>query len=413
MIHNILDTSVLMENPHIFNSLEDMIIIPIDVIKELDNNKTRSDLGGKNAREAIRIISKHMSSQSAGVQKSDNAFNLIISHKEFKNTSPDDSVIKTALLYKTKSKIVILHSNDLALRLKAIAKGLNVSEIIKPTQLDIYTGMSEIEVSSGFINDLYSTSEMMVPQEMDGKFYPNEFVVLKSGKQSAIAKYKNKKFVKIQQHKKIFGIDPRSKEQDFALELLLDSSVELVSLIGKAGTGKSLLTLAAGLHQTLETGLYEKMIVIKPIISVGKEMGFLPGGESEKLEPWVQPIKDNLLLLLGNKKQLVDKMLEDGTIEIEPLCFIRGRSIPKSFIFVDEAQNCSIHELKTIITRASEGSKIILCGDVNQIDNYSIDLFTNGLSQVIDKFKKYDISGHMTLMKGQRSNLASIASDIL
>jgi PhoH-like ATPase len=212
----------------------------------------------------------------------------------------------------------------------------------------------------------------------------------------------------------VWGIDARNKEQSFALELLMDPDVEVVSLIGQAGSGKTLLAVAAGLEQVLgDDNEYKKLIVSRPIQPLGKDIGFLPGTLEEKMDPWLMPIKDNLEFLLGNDRDTVKMYFEKGVIEIEAITYIRGRSITNAFIIIDEAQNLTRHELKTILTRVGEGTKIILTGDIEQIDNIYIDETSNGLTYAVEKFKEYDISGHITLQKGERSKVATLAAKIL
>jgi len=229
----------------------------------------------------------------------------------------------------------------------------------------------------------------------------------------------------------VFGLRPRNKEQTFSLDLLMDENVKLLSMVGKAGCGKTLLAIAAGLEQLNSIGSqpkYQKLIVSRPVQPVGKDIGYLPGTLEEKMEPWIAPVKDNLDFLLGiNGKKSVRKskdnlmssdpylelMQQRGLIEIEAISFIRGRSIPNAFIIIDEAQNLSMHELKTIVTRVGEGTKIVLTGDIEQIDNVDVDAYTNGLTYAIEKFKEHSIAAHVTLLKGERSHLATLASKIL
>jgi len=209
---------------------------------------------------------------------------------------------------------------------------------------------------------------------------------------------------------------PRNKEQQFALDLLFDSNIELVSLIGAAGTGKTLLATAAGLeqvvHSTKKNGGYDKLIITRPVQPMGRDIGFLPGSIEEKMAPWIAPIKDNLQFLFGDKTAL-EMQIDQGTIEIEAMTYIRGRSIANAFIIVDEAQNLTMHELKTIITRVGDNTKIVLTGDIQQIDNVYVDAVSNGLTHAVEKFKEQEISGHITLNKGERSTLATLASEIL
>ena len=249
---------------------------------------------------------------------------------------------------------------------------------------------------------------------------------------SAIGKYiePEKKLVPVSKIEQAFGLKPRNKEQSFSFDLLFDTNINLLTLVGPAGTGKTCLTLAAALEQLRGIGStprYDKLIVSRPVQPVGKEIGFLPGTLAEKMEPWIAPIKDNMSFLLGSKRtdrgnndrkrrfedSYLSLMQEKGIIEIEAITFIRGRSIPNAIIVIDEAQNLTVHELKTIVTRVGEGTKIILTGDLDQIDNVHVDVYTNGLTYAIEKFKQYPMAGHVTLIKGERSALATLASKIL
>ncbi len=217
----------------------------------------------------------------------------------------------------------------------------------------------------------------------------------------------------------IWGIQPRNREQQFAFDLLLNDEIQLVTLVGKAGTGKTLLAIAAGLHKAGDEGVFSRLLVSRPVFPLGRDLGFLPGDVEEKLAPWMQPIFDNVELLLGaveergKRKRGYKELVDMGMLEIEPLTYIRGRSIPKQYMIVDEAQNLTPHEIKTIITRAGEGTKIVLTGDPYQIDNPYVDSSSNGLTYVVEKFKKEEISGHVTLTKGERSPLAELAANLL
>ena len=218
-------------------------------------------------------------------------------------------------------------------------------------------------------------------------------------------------------HEGVLGLRPRNREQSFALDLLLDDSIKLVTLVGKAGTGKTLLALAAGLKRTVEDGVFTRMLVSRPIIPLGRDLGFLPGSVEEKLNPWLQPIFDNLELLLGsgaNKKiPPLSKLVDDALIQVEPLTYIRGRSLPHQYLIVDEAQNLTPHEVKTIITRSGEGTKVVLTGDPYQIDNPYVDSASNALTIVADRFKHERVAGHIVLSKGERSELAELAANLL
>ena len=215
-------------------------------------------------------------------------------------------------------------------------------------------------------------------------------------------------------HKKgIWGVKPRNKEQIFALDLLKDKNINIVTLVGSAGTGKTLLAIATGLQHVMEAKHYKRLVISRPIQPMGRDIGFLPGTMEEKMAPWVAPIQDNLRFLMGNDRETLDMYMANGTIEVEALTYIRGRSISDAFIIIDEAQNLTAHELKTILTRVGENTKIVLTGDVEQIDNAYIDETSNGLTHAVEKFKSLDIAGHVTLLKGERSKVATIAAKIL
>jgi len=275
------------------------------------------------------------------------------------------------------------------------------------------------------IDQFYEGKEIVLEKE-DLIAYPNQFIMLVSNsneKKTALAKFVDfkKALVKVNgafNKKGIWGVSPRNKEQAFAADLLMDPDVQVLSLIGKAGSGKTLLALAAALAQIMDSGdsktrRYKRLIVSRPIQPMGRDIGFLPGSMEEKMAPWIAPIQDNLQFLMGNDRETVQMYVDNGTIEIEALTYIRGRSISNAFIIVDEAQNLTTHELKTIITRVGEDTKIILTGDIEQIDNVYIDETTNGLTYAIEKFKEYDLAGHITLIKGERSKVATLASKIL
>ena len=238
-------------------------------------------------------------------------------------------------------------------------------------------------------------------------------------KKTALAKFisYSSPLRKVLKHKNVWGLKPRNKEQSFAIDLLMDPSVSVVSLVGKAGSGKTLCAIAAGLEQTLETGKskeapYKRLIVSRPIQPMGKDLGYLPGTLEEKMDPWLSPIWDNLEFMMGDKKT-VDMYVDDGIIEIEALTYIRGRSIANAYLVIDEAQQLTQHEVKTILTRVGENTKIVFTGDIEQIDNVYVDEFSNGLTYVVERFKPYDLSGHVKMEKGERSKVATLAAKVL
>ena len=269
------------------------------------------------------------------------------------------------------------------------------------------------------IEDVYADKGVFLDPEISA-LNPNQFIMLISNsneKKTALVRFRNYitpvKKASLPE-KTVWGLKPRNKEQGFALELLLDPQVQLVSLVGQAGSGKTLLALAAALQQTLgRDKIYKKIVVTKPVEPVGKDIGFLPGTMEEKMMPWLAPIQDNLQYLLGDDKMTLNMYVDDGKIEVEAMTYIRGRSISNAFIVIDEVQNMTQHEIKTVLTRVGEGTKIVLTGDVEQIDNVYIDATNNGLSYVVEKMKSQDISGHITLSKGERSKVATLAAKLL
>jgi PhoH-like ATPase len=265
----------------------------------------------------------------------------------------------------------------------------------------------------------YAGEEVFIEEE-ELKLNPNEFVMLVSNqneKKTALGRFisyeRPIKLLNSGKKRNLWGLKPRNKEQIFAIDLLEDKNINVVTLVGKAGCGKTLLAIAAGLSQVVEKEIYSRLVVSRPIQPMGRDIGFLPGTMEEKMAPWVAPIRDNLEFLMANDKTTLETYLDRGKIEVEALTYIRGRSIANAFIIIDEAQNLTAHELKTILTRVGENTKIILTGDIEQIDNVYLDETSNGLTHAVEKFKSFDISGHITLRKGERSKVATIAAKIL
>jgi PhoH-like ATPase len=321
---------------------------------------------------------------------------------------------------------MIIVSRDINMRVISDSVGLisedyDTDKVIVSSE-ELYAGFTVHSVDDQIIDRFYKDDKIFIDEdEITGILYPNQYVLMVSNandKKSAIARFSNhqtplKKVV----HETIpdWKIYSRNKEQAFAIDLLLDPEVTLVSLVGKAGSGKSLLAIAAGLQQTigLRQNPYSRVIVSRPVQPLGKDIGFLPGTMQEKMLPWLMPIQDNLQFLLGDDKNVLQMYIDKGKIEIEALTYIRGRSISNAFIIIDEAQNLTMHEIKTIITRIGEGTKIVLTGDIEQIDNIYVNETSNGLAHAVEKFKQFAISGHVTFRKGERSNLATLASKIL
>jgi len=436
----LLDTSVYLTDANaIYSYGTNDVIVPLKVLEEIDKHKKRQDGVGANARKIIRIFDelRERGNLNRGVRirkgkgiayaKTFQPEDLPIS---FAPTDPDNQIIGTALTEisnNNKRKVVVV-SRDINMRVKCDAVGLNsedyLTQQIVRERSELYTGFTTHLVDEQIIDRFYEGKEDVVLDEPDGRFYINQFVMLVSStneKKTALARYEghNLPLKKIINYRNGgWGVKARNKEQTFSLELLMDPRVSVVSLIGKAGSGKTLLAIAAGLEQVMEQGnnsnnQYKRVIVSRPIQPMGKDIGFLPGTLEEKMLPWLAPIQDNLQFLMGNDKATLDMYLENGTIEMEALTYIRGRSITNAYIVIDEAQNLTVHEMKTILTRVGEGTKIVLTGDIEQIDNVYVDETSNGLTHAIERMKEYSLTGHVTLQKGERSKVADLAAKAL
>lgn len=452
----VLDTNVLLSDPDCLHNFEDNdLIIPVLVLEELDKFKNRSDEVGRNARQVARSLDSMRSEgnfQSGIPTKNGGTLKIISSKRHPKELLPPELVTGSsvdnliiAFILENKNENVILVSKDVNVRVKCDALGLQCQDYLKLRVSndvnDIYTGVKVVIAQDEVVDKFYQEDKVNISDVGGESCYPNQVVILKSvdhegkTKKSAITRYYDSGELKhINKYDSIFGLKPRNKEQIFSMDLLMDPEIKLLTLVGASGCGKTLLALAAGLEQLNSLGSspkYQKLIVSRPVQPVGKDIGFLPGTLQEKMEPWIAPIRDNLDFLLGmgkkntvsSRKKSGDNMIssdpylelmqQKGLIEIEAISFIRGRSIPNSFIIIDEAQNLTMHELKTIITRVGEGTKIVLTGDIEQIDNMDVDAYSNGLTYAIEKFKDYSLSAHVTLLKGERSALATLASKIL
>ncbi|HUI68329.1 MAG TPA: PhoH family protein [Nitrospirota bacterium] len=434
----VIDTNVLLHDPNaIFSFEENDVIVPIVVIEELDKFKKGIDEIGRNARQVSRILDelRHKGKLSQGVElKGGGSLCVELNHQsserlpnELIATKADNRILSIALNLLHDKKPVVLVTKDTNLRIKADALGLKAEDYESDNIVldELYSGETELELEPGTIDEFYARGEFAPPPGQ--KLFPNEFVLLKNkanASQTALARYQQQKNVLVPivnvKHG-VWGINARNKQQQFALDLLLNDEINLVTLVGRAGTGKTLLALAAGLERTIESRAYQRLVVSRPVFPLGKDIGYLPGDIEEKLRPWMQPIRDNLDFLVGSSagpgrvkgKKDLQSLFDLGMIEVEPLTYIRGRSMPNQYLIVDEAQNLTPHEIKTIITRAGEGTKVILTGDPGQIDNPYIDSSSNGLSFVVDRFKEESIAGHITLVKGERSDLAELAATLL
>ncbi|MGA4711901.1 PhoH family protein [Bacillus safensis] len=435
----VLDTNVLLQDPNSIFSFEDNeVVIPAVVLEEVDSKKRYMDEVGQNARRVSRLIDGLRSKGKLHEKitlESKGTLRIELNHRSFHELQEifiektnDNRILAVAknlsLEEETKphGRPVILVSKDVLVRVKADAIGLQAEDFLSDRVLqneDIDNGYHELYIPTEQLNTFYKQSQLPIKEVTSVPLNPHQFVIMKGNEGgSALGmldqKAENvKRLIYDQEH--VWGIRPKNVQQTMALELLLRRDIPLVTLIGKAGTGKTLLALAAGLMQTEDLGMFKKLIVARSIVPVGKDLGYLPGEKEEKLRPWMQPIYDNLEFLFNTKKPgELDAILAGiGSIQVEALTYIRGRSIPDQFIIIDEAQNLTKHEVKTLLTRVGEGSKIVLMGDPEQIDHPYLDSLNNGLTYVIERFKGQQISGHVKLVKGERSGVAQLAADLL
>ncbi len=432
----VLDTNVLLHNAEAIDCFADnFVILPMTVIEELDNFKSHNDELGRNARMVIRRLDQLRSKGRLGdgVTMENGGLMKIVAEKDniidpgLDMSVPDNRILGVAYTLHLQGQRVIFVSKDINARLKADALGVGVMDFErqKVNFDELFSGQREVHVPSETIEKFYQNKEIVIE---DKDFVPNEFMFLVDEgdkKHTALAKARNNSELVPLSHQteNIWHIRPRSKEQRMAFELLMDRNIELVTMVGQAGTGKTLIALAAGLESTINYNRYDRILVSRPVIPLGKDIGYLPGDKDEKLHYWMQPIFDNLFFLMGGGKtnngeeqsirQKVDKLFRDHMVEIEALTYIRGRSIPRQFVIIDEAQNLAPHEVKTIISRAGEGTKMVLTGDPYQIDNPYLDSSSNGLAFAAERLKGQNLHGHITLHKSERSSLAAAAADFL
>ncbi len=427
----VLDTNVYLTDAESLRSFDNNdILIPLKILDEIDKHKKRQDTVGTQARSTIRKLDEFRSrgnlAKGVRIEKGKGiikvkGYNPLCLPDDLDLEDADNQIIATALseIEENKSRKVIVVSRDINMRVKCDALGIlsedyQVEQVVANSE-ELYSGMCELLVDDQLIEEFYEKEEVFLDKEISSSLYANQFVMLISNsntKKTALGKFTNS-FVPLKKVPNMvaWNTKPRNKEQQFALALLMDPKIPVVSLIGKAGSGKTLLALASGLEQTLGTNSpYKKIVVTKPVEPVGKDIGFLPGSLEEKMLPWLAPIQDNLQFLMGDDKITLELYQEKGQIEIEAMTFIRGRSISNAFIVIDEVQNMTQHEIKTVLTRVGEGTKIVLTGDIEQIDNMYIDATNNGLSYVVERLKEEDITGHVTLMRGERSKVATIAA---
>ncbi|PLX90637.1 MAG: phosphate starvation-inducible protein PhoH [Desulfuromonas sp.] len=437
MKNYVLDTNVLLHDPQaIFKFEDNTVVLPLTVVEEIDRFKKEQSETGRNARQISRLIDgfRQQASLVEGVRlEAGGLFRVAIYREEAMKLLPpelqvdrgDNRILAVAKELEADTEHpVIFITKDINLRIKADTIGLNAEdyESDKIAIADLYTGSVELLVSREQVDLFYEQGHLDLEEELTG----NQGITLVdegNPSHSAIGRFCNarQQVVPLLRVPKegVWGIHARNREQQFAFDLLLNDDIQVVSLVGKAGTGKTLLAIAAGLLKTADEGVYSRLLVSRPVFPMGRDLGFLPGDVEEKLAPWMQPIFDNVELLLssvdegGKRKRGYRELIDLGLMEIEPLTYIRGRSIPRQYLIVDESQNLTPHEIKTIVTRAGEGTKIILTGDPYQIDNPYIDSSSNGLSYAVDRLKGQEIAGHVTLTKGERSPLAELAANLL
>ena len=436
----VLDTNVLLHDPKaIYRFEENDVILPIAIVEELDRFKKSLDETGRNARQASRTLDKlrRQGSLTDGIfLDGDGTLKVSLCHQETLQSLPlelegdkaDNEILAVALEHKNSCACpVVLISKDANLRIKADTLGL-AAEDYETDKIDIddlYSGTGERLVDAEQLTQLFRGGTL----ELEGKLYPNQALTLvdvNNPAHTALATVDRESGHVVPLPKVPYAgisqIHPRNREQKFALGLLLNDSIPLVTLVGKAGTGKTLLAIAAGLQKVAEERVYSRLLISRPVVPMGRDFGYLPGDVNDKLTPWMQPLYDNFDLIFGTQDPMDkpahwrrghEELMEMGLLQIEALTYIRGRTLPKQFLIVDEAQNLTPHEVKTILTRAGEGTKIVLTGDTAQIDNPYVDAASNGLAYVVERFKHEPLAGHLILTRGERSALAERSTELL
>jgi len=457
----VLDTSVILYDTMAIKSFQKTdVYIPLPVIQEIDTFKRDMGEKGRNDRQFSRFMDtlRNQGALTKGVFLKDcesyvyvNMLSDYESHLPpmLDNKKVDNQILGMALFIQQRfpKALVELISKDINLRIKSDVFGIK-SNNYDPDRIasveDMYSGIRKIKVQQEQLEEFFKNGELKLNQE---KLLANQYVLMESSlpakrnqekgehskelseeqtesssteeKSMGLGRYDKKKdeIVPLTSNKTpIWRVHPRNYEQSFAFDALLNPDLQFVSLLGKAGTGKTLLALAAGLYKTMDENIYKRMLVCRPVFPMGKDIGYLPGDIEQKLNPWMQPVFDSLdyIMGLGKKASRITRDLVDqGLLSIEPLAYIRGRSIPHQYLIVDEAQNLTPHEIKTIITRAGTGTKVVLTGDCYQIDNPYIDASNSGLTYSIEKFKGQELFAHITLNKGERSKLAELAANLL
>lgn len=426
----VIDTNVLLHDPEsILKFPRSNIAIPVTVLEELDKMKRLPSDLGKNSRAVFRfldsLIKLNAGTLHTGIKLSNDSTLRILMHiktdynSNFSLTVNDNKIIMAAYYLFEKGEKVVFVSKDFAARIKAEAIGLQAEdyENLKFAYGALYKGIRKLELSKHEIDLFYKDNVLPLPND---NYHPNEYIVMTSPEHSSgVGKYNlaKQQVEPLLKPTSLWGIKPRNVEQRCAVDVLLRDDIKLVSLIGPAGTGKTLLALACGMRKVFDEGVYNRILVSRPIMPLGRDIGYLPGTKEEKLFNWMQPIYDNLELLCesssSEQNETMRWVMESQKVEMEAVTYIRGRSLPKMYIIIDEAQNLTPHEIKTIISRAGENTKVILTGDPTQIDNPYLDQDSNGLSYAVGKFSDHKIFGHIFLEKTERSELAAVAADIL
>jgi PhoH-like ATPase len=420
----VLDTNILLHDPSSILSFEEhTVVIPMAVVEELDNFKKGSLEINHNAREATRILD-HLRTEGKlleGVKTEDGGTVKVAADlsPEIEKLKPDDRILQCALGSKKKGVQVVLVTKDVNLRIKADARDVVAEDYTTDSSDQTYTGMATLPGDESDISAVYDGG--LAVEEV----YPNQFITVENQNKpghTALGRIHSDGTNHVlrplaKEKMNPMGIKPRNREQQCMLDIMMDPDIKLVTVTGPAGCGKTLLALAAGLAQTMEEELYQRVLVCRPIVPMGNDVGFLPGDLDAKLAPYMQPIFDNVEFIAScNPKRAAltpGQLIEAGYLSVEPLTFIRGRSLPNVLLIADEAQNMTPKEVKALVTRIGEGSKVILCGDPDQIDSAYLDKYSNGLSYVVERFKNEKIAGHITLIKGERSELSELASKIL
>jgi PhoH-like ATPase len=435
----VLDTSVLIADPTcVLEFCDADVVIPLTVVEELDGLKSRADDVGRAARTALRTLEElrvtHGGSLANPVPTGNGTATLQIEINNIRKhlliehgldpTVPDNRIIGAAIGQSDNGPTTMV-SNDAALRIKAAHLGVSAAEhrLTRSDQHGPAVGWTTIEAPYESIDCLYAAGAIAVDAvvaDAPFDFKENEFAVLRSGSQSALVRTVGEEFVLLPQHTpEAWGLRPRSKEQRFALELLLDPDIAVIALDGRAGTGKTILAIAAGLDQVVEQGRYERLAVYRPLVPVGRaDVGFLPGGLDEKLDPWMAAIHDAVVALtdhgsIQDARDLVDELTTRGQLSLESVTFLRGRSLQRQIVVIDEAQNLEPTTLRTILTRVGDGTKVIFTGDTSQIDAPYLGESNNALTVLASAFADQRCFGHITLTACERSDVASLAAELL